>query len=320
MKFKLFCNTIIIVSTGFLSACDELGSQFTTDDETNVINATSPEDRWEYLVVSFGKASFQTINEGIQDGSSKLAAFREFSDLLSGYEGISLQNKLDLLGRFGWELINTVGSIGGDQQFVLKRERREGRIEKEKKVLEKLSVILKVEKDKKAAELEAYIEKLTNQVAKSDDDGLVELDAMEKKEREFLAAKKAKEIIKPWLPVIDSSVCKNTVIKQLRLNVTASESSRKGLTYEGTVKVDIDATEALLIKKNHYRKSEANKLASICTKQILSNVQGYKEKSHLSGFELEGNIQITYDGKTETVSSMYQSFNIKQFPSYWDRY
>lgn len=300
-----------------LGACDELGSQF-PDDETKLINATSPDERWEYLVVSFGKASFQTIDEGIQSGSSKLAAFREFADLLSGYEGISLQNKLDLLGRFGWELIDTVGSIGGDQQFILKRERREDRIEKERKVLEKLSVILKAEKAKKASELADYIERLTNQLSKSNDDSLVELDAMEKRERELSAAKKAKEIIKSWLPVIDSSVCENTVIKDLKFNVTATESS-KGFTYTGTVDIDIDATKALLINTHQYRQSEAKKLASICEKQILSNVQGYKEKP-LSSFKLKGNIQITYNGKAETVSSMYQSFNIKQFPSYWDRY
>jgi hypothetical protein len=36
-------------------------------------------------------------------------------------EAVSLQQSMDVLGRFGWELVGVVGSAGGDQQLVIKR-------------------------------------------------------------------------------------------------------------------------------------------------------------------------------------------------------
>jgi len=51
-----------------------------------------------------------------------------------------------------------------------------------------------------------------------------------------------------------------------------------------------------------------------------SSKKGYKKKS-LGGFSLSGNIQIIYKGKATSVSSLYETFDIKPFPSYFsDRY
>ena len=237
-----------------------------------------------------------------------------------GKWGFGFRYKLDVLGRFGWEVVSALGRIAGDQQLVLKRERREDRIEKERKILEKLSVILKAEKEQREAELEAYIDKLTKQIKKKVTDELVELDAKEKREKELSSGIKAKEKILPLLPKVGDVVCENTVIKDVKLTVTASIDSKDKLTYEGKIKINIDATKALLKNKNQYRQSEASKLSSKCEKEILSSIKGYKKKS-LGGFSLSGNIQINYKGKATSVSSLYETFDIKPFPSYFsDRY
>ena len=122
------------------------------------------------------------------------------------------------------------------------------------------------------------------------------------------------------LPKVGDVVCENTVIKDVKLTVTASIDSKDKLTYEGKIKINIDATKALLKNKNQYRQSEASKLSSKCEKEILSSIKGYKKKS-LGGFSLSGNIQINYKGKATSVSSLYETFDIKPFPSYFsDRY
>lgn len=322
MNKQLNHKIYILLSILMLVGCNEVDAtrEKSSHDKDVAINATQPDERWEYLVVSFGTTEFKKIDSGIRTGTSKLVAFREFADLLSGHEGINLQYKLDILGRFGWEVVSALGHIAGDQQLVLKRERREDRIEKERKILEKLSVILKAEKEQKEAELEAYIEKLTKQITSKVTDELVELDAEEKREKELNSAIKAKEKILPLLPKVGDIICENTVIQDVKLTVTASIDSKDKLTYEGKITINIDATKALLKNKNQYRQSEASKLSSKCEKEILSSIKGYKKKT-IGGFSLSGNIQIIYKDKATSVSSLYETFDIKPFPSYFsDRY
>ncbi|MFX1679204.1 DUF4177 domain-containing protein [Mitsuaria sp. CC2] len=67
---------------------------------------------WEYVVVSYGKTLF--------GAPQKTLAYRTLG-LPDGQEGSDLQKSLDILGRFGWELVSVVGAIGGDQQLILKR-------------------------------------------------------------------------------------------------------------------------------------------------------------------------------------------------------
>jgi hypothetical protein len=71
------------------------------------------DQQWEYIVVSYGKTLFAT--------PQKTLAYRAIG-LVAGQEAIDLENSLDILGRFGWEMVTIVGSIGGDQQVVLKRK------------------------------------------------------------------------------------------------------------------------------------------------------------------------------------------------------
>jgi hypothetical protein len=83
----------------------------------------SADQKWEYIVVSYGKTEF--------GAPQKTLAYRPIG-LLNGQEAQDLQNSLDILGRFGWEAVAFVGSIGGDQQIVLKRKYDKNRIVSER--------------------------------------------------------------------------------------------------------------------------------------------------------------------------------------------
>jgi hypothetical protein len=73
----------------------------------------SHETKWEYLVVSYGKTFFGS--------PEKTLAYRSIGLAATAQEANEIQQSLDILGRFGWEVITVVGAIGGDQQIVLKR-------------------------------------------------------------------------------------------------------------------------------------------------------------------------------------------------------
>ena len=75
--------------------------------------SVSAEQKWEYVVVSYGKSEFGS--------PQKTLAYRAIG-LPGGQEAEELQTNLDILGRFGWEAVSFLGSIGGDQQIVLKRK------------------------------------------------------------------------------------------------------------------------------------------------------------------------------------------------------
>lgn len=78
--------------------------------------------QWEYLVISFGKTYFSSPTDiaAKQAGQSKLMIFGPLGGVIA-QEALSTQQQVDTLGRYGWELIGVLGSIGGDQQWVFKR-------------------------------------------------------------------------------------------------------------------------------------------------------------------------------------------------------
>lgn len=80
-----------------------------------------PAGQWEYLVISFGKTLFTNILETGVSGASK-APFYSPLGITPGSEAVETQTQMDTLGKFGWELVDIVGAIGGEQQMVFKRK------------------------------------------------------------------------------------------------------------------------------------------------------------------------------------------------------
>ncbi|MFZ6818243.1 hypothetical protein [Undibacterium sp. Ji22W] len=102
-----------IVFTVALNAAHAQSKQNSPLAEVQKTSSIGIEQQWEYIVVSYGKTLFAS--------PQKTLAYRSIG-LVSGQEAPDLENSLDILGRFGWEVITIVGSIGGDQQVVLKRK------------------------------------------------------------------------------------------------------------------------------------------------------------------------------------------------------
>ncbi|GAA5438237.1 hypothetical protein [Deinococcus aquaticus] len=82
----------------------------------------STDGHWEYLVISFGKTYYSSPTDiaAKQTGESKLMIFGPLGGVVAS-EAIDVQRQIDTLGRYGWDLVTVIGSIGGDQQWVFKR-------------------------------------------------------------------------------------------------------------------------------------------------------------------------------------------------------
>ena len=76
-------------------------------------NIFAESKQWEYCVVSFGKAYFNDI-ENSHPSYGRI--------LYSADTAKDLESNLNILGKLGWEVIDVIGAIGGDQEFLLKRE------------------------------------------------------------------------------------------------------------------------------------------------------------------------------------------------------
>lgn len=78
--------------------------------------------KWEYLVVSPGKVywcgEYFILNDCPPDTAK--ADVSEATGFKGG-EAVELEQLLDRVGQQGWELVDIVGQIGGDQEFVFKR-------------------------------------------------------------------------------------------------------------------------------------------------------------------------------------------------------
>ena len=261
------------------------------------LNTLVGNEQWEYLIVSYGKTSFLSVSESVADGSSKLTAFKEFSELLYGSEAISTQEKLDILGRLDWELVSVVGAIGGDQQFVLKRPRNVNRAEIELLVASELKETLEAEKNTKdkAAELYAKIlEERKQALEEREKASLVDLDTMEKS-----AAKKAEDerlfgIIRQCL--IESGVKQNEVIETQYGEVLVKEISIKKPDYRPGYKfnIEIDGSAALVKEGRKYRSSQCQSIAEMIVTKIKNTFsrKGVSKMEYYSKSNLEGSIVI----------------------------
>ncbi|HNX58926.1 MAG TPA: hypothetical protein PKK43_07490, partial [Spirochaetota bacterium] len=125
--------------------------------------------RWEYITVCFGKTYFN-------DAEKSLLYFGQ-EDLPS--EGTRLQEKLDILGMNGWEVIGIIGVIGGDQQILLKRLYNAQISDTEKK---KVDTLKKERDQKRLTEFEAFLKEQDRLAQQERDKGLKIEAAASKKE------------------------------------------------------------------------------------------------------------------------------------------
>lgn len=235
--------------------------------------ATLPSEQWEYMVVSLGTAYFSDL-------SSKTMAYWESGISKTIMSASSYERALDILGKQGWEVVSLLGSIGGDQEIVLKRAYDEKRTTAEKKIIDENSKLV----------LEGLLDSLTSAepVTESSEPELLELDAYE--------AKLAREKERAEVEAAITKYLNAASMKPLNITYTwkYTTSNDNGLT----VNVKLDVSKCL-IKDNQYRKSEV--------KAMLQTLESYLKAipvdlKFLAAITLNG--YITYSGKSFFVGKL----------------
>lgn len=249
------------------------------------INGTG-DTQWEYLVVSYGKTVFGS--------PEKTLAYRAIGLGVSAQEANDIQRNLDILGRFGWELISIVGAIGGDQQLVFKRQFDRSRSSSEASAILKgkdlyLKDLIDVwERARRVREEAAAIAE-----AEKSKPRLIELDALdEENRREKMTADRRAEY--------EAAIATTTWGDKAKLSVSADPGSV-------FVDVKIDVTGQALRDGGTYRKSE---ISSWLKQTALSKLQSASQNWSFVMLNVEATLE--FQGKTITVakeSSTYSSLS-----------
>lgn len=243
------------------------------------IISTNQEIQWEYLVVSYGKTLF-----GSPD---KTLAYRSIGLVATAREASEIQQSLDILGRFGWEVITIVGSIGGDQQIVLKRRYDKNRVANESiAIFRGRELYLKdlIDIFERARKIREESE-LAN-AASRNQPKLIDLDAKEAEDKRLQLT--AEFITTAKSALNDVQGIKNPVIS---VRVLDSEGRFR------YIDIGIDLTDLMLKDGSTYRASEVkNWLNSV----LLSS---FKKTFNSPTFNIsiKASATITFNGKVEKV-------------------
>ncbi len=256
--------------------------------------ATNQDIQWEYLVVSYGKTLFGS--------PEKTLAYRSIGLAVTAQEANEIQQSLDILGRFGWEVITIVGSIGGDQQIVMKRRYDKNRVANEGiAILRGRELYLKdlidiLERGRKIREeSEAVTAAARNQPK------LIDLDAKEREDKRLKFTAELATAVKSALA--DVPGVKDPVTSA---RVIGSDGKYK------FVDVNVDLTDLMLKDGNSYRASEVrNWLNSV----LLASLKKSLDTSGGS-IDITASATLTFNGKSEKVGE--QKTRYSEILRRWD--
>lgn len=196
---------------------------------------------WEYLVVSYGETYFYNP---LLDPDAENATFSKvqlFSDIgvTIPSEAINLQRNIDVLGRFGWELVTIVGTIGGDQQLVFKRPYDEQRSVEE-------AARIQAEREELVA---AYNESRAQASSAGERPGLLDLDAFELIQATAERNRRDEATVRG---IIETAAAVGFPLHEITVSGRAySPDSSPNVN----VQVTLDVTAAALVAPGQYRKS-----------------------------------------------------------------
>jgi len=193
---------------------------------------------------SRGGSSFGKTNFDFPEKSNKYIYL--YDDI--GQEGKTLQKNLDTLGQYGWELISIVGTIGGDQQLVLKRKFDPSLVKRDDEAIKKKNEKIKYdmeEKNKKDIE-----EKLKLETALKQKKVLVNMDEVDQQtELEHID-----ETVKQYIQkIVDDYQGDNILSKNIKDNI---------LEYD--ICIEYDLTDSHLSNINEYRQSLVDNYLAGC--------------------------------------------------------
>lgn len=250
--------------------------------------------QWEYLVVSFGKTYFTSATDGDAkvSGSSKLLMYGPLGTVFA-QEAQGTQAQIDTLGRYGWELLNVLGSIGGDQQWVFKRPYDPDRAAKEAALIKQEGQLL-LDARAKAAK-EAASQPVSPAATPQQ---LIELDARD------AAAKKASDAA-----ALASTV--NAALQPITGAAVTIDTSNIGTTLgsDGGVLITLDLTSNVL-SGNTYRASAVQAaLKAYIANAASSGKFNMSSGTYYSSFCLDGGINfhlvgiVQFDGSARSVGA-----------------
>ena len=246
----------------------------------------SDNEKYEYMVVSFGKAQFSDLR-------SKTMAYWEDGISKEALSATSYEKNLDILGEHGWEVVSITGVIGGDQQVILKRNLDIKRSETELKTIDEnskkvidgwLDKILAEDNKKKEAEQPTLeVEKPT----------LIELDAYE---AQVALEKQRNEFENSFSATVNS-------LTKKPLSVTYKWNDKEN---DVTVSIDFDVTNECLIQGNKYRVS---KVKEEIKKYIIPLKEKFSKNILIGALSCNGYItymdESYYCGHLYTYTSKY---------------
>ncbi|MCH3907773.1 MAG: hypothetical protein LKE39_00910 [Sphaerochaeta sp.] len=245
-------------------------------------------EKWEYMVVSFGKSYFSDYNV-------RALAYLDEGIRSDVQEAKSIEKSLDVLGQHGWEVIDITGTIGGDQQITLKRP-----YNKEVSDAEKILALEQQQKlDKDALSLAEYLlEHQEQEPEPPKPKELKDLDAIEAE-----AAKEAK---------IEEKISSMKKALQTAMSGTELVLLKETYNYEPTKQIDVMlevlVPQRFLIGDDSYRKSEINSYA-----QSLSKVFQLKEFESENGSSIKVRFFLACDGVNQRVGYNIYSYYFSSY-------
>jgi hypothetical protein len=289
------------------------------DDYKPSVTFNSRESQWEFLIVSFGKTYFSAPIEepGLKvEGFSKLIGYSRLG-IGSAHEAIVLQQKMDILGKLGWEIVGVLGAIGGDQQMLFKRPYDINRSAKESKwikeegeriiALKKQDVTVHNSLEKERALLRI----LTENIASINAGHLVDLDELDRANAQLTAFTETEKNRRKEEARLQFAIDKLTgyAISDVKIVSTANTPTDSKLK----ASIAVDLTAQLLKDGNKYRLSEARILAREIGLKIYENarlMQRYGENLYnATGNEIEISVSIKLNfangSKVVTSESLY---------------
>ena len=231
---------------------------------------------WEYLVLSLGKNYFSSIPSDatyiIPNLGFKSLAYRD-DGFHRTNEATTTESQMDILGKNGWELVNIIGMIGGDQQYVFKRP-----------LDVKLYNDTLEESDKIYTTI---IERLKNPSPINESTELVEYEAYKATEEKNKITENKDKYIKSKLIEYNKYKIDTYLLR---------ESSQDYVP--DFLSIYIDASEKLLFDENKYKQSEADQLAQ--------EAKQYFNKIFSDKFDVYISIEIEFNGNSHVVVDPYK--------------
>lgn len=257
---------------------------------------TQSSKQWEYLVVSFGKTLYTDPDDNPETktiGLSKLLSYSK-AGVVSAKEALSTQNQMDTLGKFGWELIDVLGSIGGDQQMVFRRHYDAEQSKKE-------AVLIREEGERLLAAQQEAASKLARSTKETSAE-IVDLDAVERAIATNETRRKEEARLKEAINTI-----KSHPISNVKVISTAYAPDASNVASE----IEVDGS-TFLLKENKYRSSEAKAMASQIAQSIYNAANLGKDwfdssppsSNYYSGeVKISVSVKVTYQGTSKIVAT-----------------